>query len=134
MRQNDVIGIIDISGDAVVKYYYNAYGNIISTYDISGINLSNINPFRYRSYYYDNETGWYYLNSRYYDPLVKRFITSDDINYLGSSGSAISYNLYSYCENNPINMIDYGGNNAMLVSTMKYTILNKNRLKRGYYA
>ena len=108
--QNDVIGIIDSSGDIVVKYYYDAYGNIISTTDISGINLSSINPFRYRSYYYDNETGWYYLNSRYYDPLIKRFITPDDINYLGASGSAISYNLYSYCENNPINSLDANGN------------------------
>ncbi len=113
--QNDVIGIVDSSGDIVVKYYYDAYGNIINSTDTSGINLSSINPFRYRSYYYDNETGWYYLNSRYYDPLIKRFITPDDISYLGASGSAISYNLYSYCENNPANMVDYDGNDAQLI-------------------
>lgn len=61
MRQNDVIGIIDFSVDVVVKYYYDAYGNVISTYDISGINLSSINPFRYRSYYYENEKNSYFV-------------------------------------------------------------------------
>ena len=61
----------------MVKYYYDAYGRIIKTYDTSSISLSTINPFRYRSYYQDNETGWYYLNSRYYNPLTNRFITMD---------------------------------------------------------
>lgn len=107
--QNDVIGIIDSSGSLIVKYYYDAYGNILSITDSSGINLGSINPFRYRSYYYDNETGWYYLNSRYYDPFIRRFITPDDVSYLGTSESVDSYNLYSYCENNPVNNIDCGG-------------------------
>ena len=93
----------------MVKYYYDGYGSIIDIVDTSGINLSSINPFRYRSYYQDDETGWYYLNSRYYDPLVKRFITMDDISYLGASGTALSYNLFSYCENNPVNNVDYDG-------------------------
>ena len=107
--QNDIIGIIDSNRDIVVEYYYDAYGNIIYINDISGNNLSNVNPFRYRSYYLDTETGWYYLNSRYYDPLIKRFITPDDINYLGATGSALSYNLYSYCENNTSNCVDENG-------------------------
>ena len=93
----------------MVKYYYNAYGRIINKVDISGINLSEINPFRYRSYYQDDETGWYYLNSRYYDVETLRFITMDDVDYLGASGSVLSYNLYSYCENNPVNNIDSSG-------------------------
>ena len=99
----------------MVKYYYEGYGNLISIIDTSGIGLGTINPFRYRSYYYDNETGWYYLNSRFYDPLIKRFITPDDISYLGASGTSISYNLYSYCENNPIILADYDGNAAKLI-------------------
>ena len=107
--QNDVIGIVDANGSIVVKYYYDGYGSIIDIVDTSGINLSSINPFRYRSYYQDDETGWYYLNSRYYDPLVKRFITMDDISYLGASGTVLSYNLFSYCENNPVIRADYDG-------------------------
>ena len=93
----------------MVKYYYNAYGRIINKVDTSGINLSDINPFRYQSYYQDNETGWYYLNSRYYDVETLRFITKDDVDYLGASGSVLSYNLYNYCENNPIIRVDSNG-------------------------
>ena len=107
--QKDIIGIVDSNNNIVVKYYYNAYGKIINKIDISGINLSEINPFRYRSYYQDNETGWYYLNSRYYDVETLRFITMDDVNYLGASGSVLSYNLYNYCENNPIIRVDSNG-------------------------
>lgn len=110
--QNDVIGIVDNNNNVMVKYYYNAYGQIVNVVDTSGINLSTINPFRYRSYYQDDETGWYYLNSRYYDSKCHRFITMDDIDYLGDSESVLSYNLYSYCENNPIVHIDSEGNAA----------------------
>ena len=70
-----------------IEYYYDAYGRIINKVDTSGINLSEINPFRYRGYYQDNETGWYYLNSRYYDIDTLRFVTMDDICYLGANGS-----------------------------------------------
>ena len=70
--------------------------------DTSGADIANINPFRYRSYYYDTETGWYYLNSRYYNPLLCRFITMDSVEYLGASGSMLSLNLYAYCENDPV--------------------------------
>ena len=96
-----------------IEYYYDAYGRIINKVDTSGINLSEINPFRYRSYYQDDETGWYYLNSRYYDIDTLRFVTMDDIDYLGASGSVLSYNLYSYCENNPINNVDPAGNSLI---------------------
>ena len=62
--QNDIIGIVDFSGNLVVEYIYDAYGNIINIIDESYLNIGTINPFRYRSYYYDIETKWYYLNSR----------------------------------------------------------------------
>ena len=68
------------------------------------------NPFRYRGYYYDTETGYYYLNSRYYDPQVKRFISPDNVNYLGANGDLNSYNLYAYCSNNPVMYVDPMGN------------------------
>ena len=68
-----------------------------------------VNPFRCRGYYYDEETGFYYLNSRYYDPVVKRFINADTTEYLGVNGSILGYNLYLYCGNDPINRIDVTG-------------------------
>ena len=86
-----------------IEYFYD------SNVSINGANIANINPFRYRSYYYDKETGWYYLNSRYYNPLLCRFITMDSVEYLGASGSILSLNLYAYCENNPIMYVDPTG-------------------------
>ena len=62
-----------------IEYYYDAYGNIIKMVDTSELDIGNINPFRYRGYYYDKETGWYYLNSRYYNPFLCRFITMDSV-------------------------------------------------------
>lgn len=116
--QNDIVGIIDSNNNLVVKYYYDAYGRIIKTYDTSSISLSTINPFRYRSYYQDNETEWYYLNSRYYNPLTNRFITMDQIEYLGANQTIQSNNLYIYCENNPIMFIDSNGNLAKNVMNL----------------
>ena len=75
--QNDIIGILDSNCNLIVKYRYDSWGNIISITDNNGNNIVNnnhigiINPFRYRSYYYDNETNLYYLNSRYYSPVLK---------------------------------------------------------------
>ena len=71
--------------------------------------LGAINPIRYRSYYYDIETGFYYLNSRYYDPEIKRFINADEI-VAGVGKELKGYNLFSYCMNNPVNMTDSTGN------------------------
>ena len=68
------------------------------------------NPFRYRGYYYDSITGFYYVSSRYYDPEIGRWLNADDIDYLGADGSSLSHNLFAYCLNNPINNFDVGGN------------------------
>ena len=62
----------------------------------------NLNPLRYRGYYYDTETGFYYLQSRYYDPEIGRWINADDTAYLGADGTPLSYNLFAYCKNNPV--------------------------------
>lgn len=94
----------------MVEYYYSGYGYNIKTIEHSNIPLSSINPYRYRSYYQDNETGWYYLNSRYYDSDTCRFISMDDISYLGASNTINSYNLFTYCEGNPVMYVDYEGN------------------------
>ena len=75
--QDDVLRIVNASGTIVTEYTYDAWGNIISISGYLATTVGRFNPFRYRSYYYDSETGWYYLNTRYYDPSVGRFISPD---------------------------------------------------------
>ena len=105
--QGDVISIITHWGESYGSYTYDAWGNVISQ---SG-SIASINPIRYRGYYYDSETGLYYLGSRYYDPAVKRFINADDSSVLSvEQGSMLQYNLFSYCLNNPSNRTDVDGN------------------------
>ena len=101
--QGDVIAVYNAVGTKIVSYKYGAYGNVSRTMT-SGYSTSpaKFNPFRYRSYYYDEETGFYYLQSRYYDPALGRFINADDIDYLGADGTLTGYNLFSYCGNNPV--------------------------------
>ena len=107
--QGDVICIYDATGNTVARYNYDAWGACTIAYDNTSIGIANINPIRYRSYYYDTETGWYYLQSRYYDPAVGRFISPDDPSLLGVNGDLLSYNLYAYCSNNPVNYSDPSG-------------------------
>ncbi|MBR6769577.1 MAG: RHS repeat-associated core domain-containing protein [Clostridia bacterium] len=108
--QGDIIGIVDSSGNEFVKYNYDAWGNLIS-YTMHGdglyslhYNLAEDNPFRYRGYYYDRETGFYYLNSRYYDPAIGRFINADSQLNIGEG--VLGCNMYAYCLNNPVNGYD----------------------------
>ena len=103
--QGDVVELVDISGNSVVKYKYDAWGNII--YQTPNQPLGDINPFRYRSYYYDIETGWYYLQSRYYNPSIGRFISADGL--VGKMGDVQSLNMYAYCANNPVKRTDPSG-------------------------
>ncbi|MDO4364418.1 MAG: RHS repeat-associated core domain-containing protein, partial [Clostridia bacterium] len=105
----DILGIADSAGNLIASYTYDPWGKVLSVTG-SDIAIGNLNPFRYRGYYYDAETGLYYLQSRYYDPEVGRFINCDDVNYIGTTGSEISYNPFAYCENNPVNMFDHFGN------------------------
>ena len=90
--------MVDANGATVASYTYDPYGNILTA---TG-SMAEINPLRYRGYYYDEETGFYYLQSRYYDPAIGRFINADDVSMLGADGSMLSYNLFAYCENNPV--------------------------------
>lgn len=105
--QGDVLGIIDSGGNVKAAYRYNAWGEILSA---TG-ELAEINPIRYRGYYYDSETGLYYLQSRYYDPVVGRFLNADAVPMLGANGDFIGYNLFAYCGNNPVNYSDSYGYN-----------------------
>ena len=93
----------------MVEYTYDAWGNVLSITGQYASSLGKDNPIRYRGYYYDSETGFYYLQSRYYDPAIRRFISADDPEMLGASGTFIGYNLYAYCDNNPVMYVDpYG--------------------------
>ena len=127
--QGDIVGLIDSNGKVVVEYKYDAWGNHAALYwnkvnekeqysevDVAAFDenyaqnktLAELNPFRYRGYYYDTETDLYYLKSRYYDPEVGRFITIDDISYIDPE-SINGLNLYAYCGNNPVMGYDPNG-------------------------
>ena len=125
-----VISITDRNGNDINNLKINKFdpntGEIITEYDENGnvivpvhpyVRLAHINPILYRSYYYDKETGWYYLNTRYYSPDMCRFINADDVDVLKvDQGNLYQFNLYTYCLNNPFNRIDIEGN--LSVSTL----------------
>ncbi|MBO5211837.1 MAG: DNRLRE domain-containing protein [Clostridia bacterium] len=98
--QGDVVGIYNSNGVKVVTYEYDPWGVITNITDTSGIDIGTINPIRYRGYYYDNETGFYYLQSRYYDPNICRFINADG--YVSTGQGVLGYNMFAYCNNNPV--------------------------------
>ena len=101
--QGDVVKLVDVSGAEVASYEYDAWGNVLSQ---SG-SMASTNPLRYRGYYYDSETGFYYLQSRYYDPANRRFINADS--YAGTGQGILGYNMFAYCSNNPVRRVDSAG-------------------------
>ena len=101
--QGDVVGLLDENGVFVAQYTYNAWGEIL---DISG-DMAAINPLRYRGYYYDTETGFYYLQSRYYDPINHRFINADG--FASTGQGFIGCNMFAYCGNSPGARLDPSG-------------------------
>ena len=127
--QGNIAAILDSNENVVVKYKYDAWGNHAVLY-LNKVNdkeqyseadeaafdenyaknktLAELNPFRYRGYYYDAETGLYFLKTRYYDPEVGRFITIDDISYIDPE-TINGLNLYAYCGNNPVMRVDENG-------------------------
>ena len=111
---NDIIGILDSNLNQIVKYTYSSWGALISVTDNAGNTITDTNnigiknPYRYREYRYENETGLYYLQSRFYDPNWGRFLSPDSI--LGANEDMLGYNLYAYVSNNPVNYSDEDGN------------------------
>ena len=122
-HQDDIIGILDDNFNQIASYSYDSWGQIESILDNQGndvsnnpLHIANINPFRYRSYYYDTETELYYLNARYYNPKWGRFINADAIVL---NQSLLGLNLYTYGLNNPINFLDNNGNLSIFKNIAK---------------
>ena len=105
--QGDVVRLTDAEGNTQASYVYNAWGEVLRAEGTNGI--AEVNPIRYRGYYYDAETGFYYVSSRYYDPGVGRFISADTTEVLGVSSDLYDKNLYAYCDNNPVIRRDISG-------------------------
>ena len=115
--QGDVIKLMYGTNKTVAEYSYDAWGNLLN---ISGADLSvaKLNPLRYRGYYCDPETGFYYLQSRYYDPIVRRFLNADSY---GSTGQGIlGYNMFAYCNNDPVISADPAGHMCILFDDWMY--------------
>jgi len=105
--QSDIIGLVNGAGDQVVSYVYDTWGKLVSISGNLAGSIGELNPYRYRGYRYDSETGLYYLQSRYYNPEWGRFINADAIG--GQVGELMSHNIFAYCKNNPANTEDQSG-------------------------
>ena len=111
----DIVAIYDTVGAKVAEYTYDAWGNCKIESSTTNYTVANANPFRYRGYYYDTDTGLYYLNARYYSPEWRRFISPDNTAYLNPK-NVNGCNLYAYCNNDPVNFVDPSGNAAILLT------------------
>jgi RHS repeat-associated protein len=126
-QQGDITMIVDDQGAILVEYRYDAFGNRTIVFDGTDGILSTFNPYTYKGYRYDQEIGLYYLNSRYYDPIIGRFISSDGL--LGQTGNILSTNMYAYCANNPVMFTDITGylseklTNYILAGSLLATLL-----------
>ena len=109
--QGDIVKIVNQDGTTVVTYTYDSFGKIVDSTDTTTFSIGSINPFRYRGYVYDSETGLYYLKSRYYDPETGRFINADI--YCDTMSSIFGTNMFTYCNNDPVNQIDPEGMDAI---------------------
>lgn len=124
--QNDIVAILDNYGNEVVNYRYDTWGMLL---DISGSLASTVgvkNPYRYRGYRYDTETGLYYVGARYYDPVIGRFINADSLVSTGSS--ILGTNMFSYCDNNPVNKSDPSGHCPEDIQRAVQAVVNAARL------
>lgn len=123
--QGDIIKLMNSANSVVATYVYDAWGNH-KVYNSSGVEntsstwIGNINPIRYRGYYYDVETGLFMVGHRYYNPEWGRWLSPDDIEYLDPQ-SINGLNLYAYCNNDPLNKYDPTGHFAM-PTWLKWTI------------
>ena len=110
--------IVNTSGTVVVEYTYDAWGRLLTTTGSMASTLGEINPLRYRGYVYDTETGLYYLQSRYYNPAIGRFINADS--YAATGQGLLGNNMFAYCNNSVVNLKDSSGTNATEAITLSY--------------
>ena len=126
--QGDVIGLLDSRGAEIVTYTYDAWGNITNTICYEGNEVPfMLNHIMYRSYYKDNESGFYYLKTRYYCPETCRFVNADEVKSIIMADSIWGYNMYMYCLGNPVNNIDPDGRFALTIAVTAisvYSLLN----------
>jgi len=125
---NNVVGLADSNGNTVVSYIYDAWGNIFSVTGTMAATLGIDNPFRYKGYFYDEETKFYYLQSRYYDPYICRFINADDFKQLyNAPGDILGANMFAYCRNNPVMRVDFSGkyyiSNSQLTNVIRKVLI-----------
>jgi RHS repeat-associated protein len=113
-QQRDIMKIVDISGNILVEYRYDAWGNIIDVWldnsqehEDESLAVAGVNQYFYRGYRYDSEIHMYYLNSRFYNPLFGRFLNADGL--LGAQGNVLGHNMYAYTQNNPVMYSDISG-------------------------
>ena len=107
--QGDIVAVYNLDGEKLISYTYDAWGNFTQTTHVQGT-VAHYNPFRYRGYYYDTDIGMYYLQSRYYDAKIGRFISPDSSSVLSATPGALTdNNLYAYCDNNPVMRADDDG-------------------------
>ena len=117
--EGDILELRSSANTLVARYIYDGWGKLLEVRDASGnaitssTHIANLNSLRYRGYFYDTETKLYYLQSRYYDPQAQRFISPDV--YISTGQGIIGYNMFAYCNNNPVNMIDLFGCDAIWI-------------------
>ena len=118
-----ITGLVDANGGAVVNYRYDSWGKLISITGSMADTLGKDNPYRYKGYYYDDETGMYYLKSRYYQPEICRFISADS--YASTGQGILGHNVYCYCGNNPVNAMDPDGKLFKNIKNAMKALTNK---------
>ena len=130
--QGDIVAILDGSGNTVVEYSYDIWGKLLNISGTLTTSVGAANPLRYRGYYYDSETGFYYLQSRYYSPDLMRFISQDDPVLSNLQGEPLGSNLYVYCLNNPVMNSDPTGEWYYSLSDFYYQNFIKKRINNRY--
>ena len=126
--RGDVEAFYNGSGTLRARYIYDSWGNVIKAVDGNGKEITDknsvayINPIRYRGYYFDSETGLYYLKSRYYDPQVGRFINADGL--VSTGQGVLGNNMFAYCNNNPVNNVDPTGQLPQFLKDIANAICN----------
>ena len=137
--QGDVIELVDEEAEVVARYTYDAWGKVTGVRDKNGnaitdtAHIAHVNPFRYRGYYFDVEIGLYYLQSRYYDPVVGRFVNADEPEYVSIDDTILSCNLFAYCKNSCVNTEDPTGHGPFLAIGVQF-VANIGRITVGVEA